>query len=81
MLDICFKGQKRPSPLEDIKATAMGIKRNRLKAVINLVEVSKLVDITGVLEHRVVEDCVALFNCNVTYRKKQKSKLSHIILS
>ena len=81
MLDICFKGQKRPSPLEDVKATVMEIKRNRLKAVFNLVEVIKLMDITGFLEHRVVEDCVALFNCNVKYRRIQKSKQSHIILS
>ena len=30
-----------------------------LKAVINLVEVSELVDLTELLEHRIVEECVA----------------------
>ena len=32
-------------------------------------------DLTELLEHRAVEECVALFNCNGTYRKTQKSKL------
>ena len=52
------------------------MERDALKAVINLVEVSKLVDLTDLLEHRVVEECVALFNCNGTYRKTQKSNLT-----
>lgn len=46
-----------------------------LKAVIDLVEVSQLVNLPELLEHRVVEECVALFNSNGTYRKTQKSKL------
>jgi len=33
------------------------------------------------LETRVVEECVALFNCNGTYRKTQKSKQLIQILS
>ena len=53
----------------------MEMERNALKAVINLVDVSKLVDITELLEHRVIEECVPLFNYNGTYRKTQKSKL------
>ena len=52
----------------------MEMGRDTLKAVISLVEVSKLVDLTELLEHRVVEECVALFNCNGTYRKTQRSK-------
>ena len=43
-------------PFEDIKATAMEMERNTLKAVINLVDVSKLVDLTELLEHLVIED-------------------------
>ena len=46
-----------------------------LKAVINLVDDSQLVDLHELLEHHVVEECVALFNSNGTYRKTQKSKL------
>jgi hypothetical protein len=51
------------------------MEQQALKAVINLVEVSQLVDLQELLEHRVVEECVALFNSNGTYRKTQKSKL------
>ncbi len=48
------------------------MEQSALKAVINMVEVSQLVEM---LEHRVVEKCVALFNSNGAYRKTQKSKL------
>ena len=51
------------------------MERNALKAVIDLVEVSELVNLPELLEHRIVEECVALFNPNGTYRKTQKSKL------
>ena len=50
------------------------MKRSALKAVINLVEVSELVHLPELLEHRFVEECVALFNSNGTYRTTQKSK-------
>lgn len=43
--------------------------------MINLVDVSQLIDLHELLEHRVVEECMALFNSNGTYRKTQKSKL------
>ena len=69
------KGTGTTKPKEDLKATSMEMERDALKAVINLVEVSKLVDLTELLEHRVVEECVALFKCNGTCRKTQKSKL------
>ena len=45
------------------------MKQRALKAVINLVEVSRLVNLH---EHRVVEECVTLFNSN---GKRQKTKL------
>ena len=51
------------------------MEQSALKAVINLVEVSELVNLPELLEHRVIEECVALFNSNGTYRKTQKSKL------
>ena len=62
-------------PAGDLKARAAEMERSALKAVIDLVEVSHLVDLTELLEHRVVEECVALFNSNGTYRKTQKSML------
>ena len=51
------------------------MEQSALKAVINLVEVSELVNLPELLEHRVIEECVALFNSNGTYRKMQKSEL------
>ena len=61
-------------PIEDLKARAIEMERNALKAVINLVQVSELVDLPELLEQRVVEECVTLFNSNGTHRKTQKSK-------
>jgi hypothetical protein len=60
---------------EELKARAAEMERSALKAVIDLVEVSQVVDLTELLEHRVIEECVALFNSNCTYRKTQQSKL------
>ena len=50
-----LKGTETTKPFEDLKATAMEMERNTLKAVINPVDVSKLVDLTELLEHRVIE--------------------------
>ena len=60
---------------KNLKARTAEMEQQAFKAVINLVEVSQLVDLHELLEHRVVEECVALFNSNGTYRKTQKSKL------
>jgi hypothetical protein len=65
----------KEKPGEELKAKAAEMERSALKSVINLVEVSQLVDLNDLLEHRVVEECLALFNSNGTYRKTQKSKL------
>ena len=51
------------------------MEQSALKAVIDLVEVSQLVNLPELLQHSVVEECVALFNSYGTYRKTQKSKL------
>ena len=51
------------------------MERSALKAVIDQVEVCQLVDLTELMEHLVVKECMALFNSNDTYRKTQKSKL------
>ena len=69
------KGQCTEKPREDLKARTTEMERNAVKAVIDLVEVSQLVNLPELLEHRVIEECVALFNSNGTYRKTQKSKL------
>jgi len=51
------------------------MEQNALRTVINLVEDSQLVNLSELLEHHVIDECLALFNCNGTYRKTQKSKL------
>lgn len=55
------------------------MERSALKAVINLIEISQLVEFTELLEHRDVEECMALFKSNSIYRKTQKEKLIQII--
>ena len=67
------KESSAKKPGEELTATEMA--RTALKAVINLVEISQCVDLPQLLEHRVVEECMTLFNSNDTYRKTQKSKL------
>ena len=47
-------GAKKPG--EELTATAVEMGWTALKAVINLVEVSQLVDLPQLLEHRVVEE-------------------------
>ena len=56
-------------------ARAADMEQSALKAVIDLVEESQLVDLAELLEHHVVEECMSIFNSNGTYRKTQESKL------
>ena len=58
----------------DLKARAAEMERSRLKSVISLVEESQLVHLPELLQHRVVEECVSLFNSSGTFKKVQKSK-------
>ena len=68
-------------PREELNATAAEMERTAVKAVINLVEVSQLVDLPQLLEHRVVEGCMVLFNSDVTFRKTQtKFSLQYVYL-
>lgn len=53
---------------------------NALKAVIDLAEVSQQLDLADLREHRDVDECVASFNFNSSYRKTQKSKLVHALI-
>jgi len=64
-------GAKKPG--EELTETEM--ERTALKAVVNLVEISQYVDLPQLLEHRVIEECMTLFNSYGIYRKTQKSKL------
>ena len=68
-------------PREELNATAAEMERTALKAVINLVEVSQLVDLPQLLEHRVVEECMVLFNSDGTFRNTQtKFSLQYVYL-
>ena len=74
-VDVC-QGTRHVEARKELTATAAEMERTARKAVINLVEVSQPVDLPRLLEHLVVEECVALFNSNGTRRKTQKSKLT-----
>jgi len=65
-----FQGTRHEESREEITARAAEMERTALKAAINLVEVSQLVDLPQLLEHRVVEKGMALFNSNGTYKKQ-----------
>jgi len=60
---------------EDLKMRATEMEQNALRAVVNLVEDGQLVNLSELLEHHVIDKCLALFNCNGTYQKTQKNKL------
>jgi len=57
---------------EDLKGRAVEMVWNALKAVIAWL---RSVNLPELLQHRVVEEYVSLFNSNGTFRKVQKSKL------
>ena len=73
MLDVCHGASREAEkPGEKLKTKAAEMEWSALKGVINLDEVSQLVDLPELLAHRVVEECVALLYYNGTYRKTQK---------
>ena len=72
---ILSKGARTKKYREDLKTRAAEMELNALKAVINLVEVSQLVNLPELLEHSVAEEFVTLSNSNGTCRKTPKSKL------
>ena len=59
-----------------LKAQTAVMEQKALKAVIDLVERSEIVDLNSLFEHRVVEECTSIFNSNGTYRKVVKSQLT-----
>ena len=74
-LTYATKGPGTKKPGEELKATTAEMERIALNAAINLVEINQLVDLPQFVEHRVVEERVALFNSNGTYRNTQNSNL------
>ena len=64
----------------DLKAKAAAMEQTSLKAVIDLVERSKIVDLNGLLENHVVEECISIFNSNGTYRMIVKSHLTQCLM-
>jgi len=51
------------------------MERSTPKAVIDLVDVNQLVDLSELSDDRAVEESMALFSSNGTYRKTQKRSL------
>ena len=58
-----------------MKGKAQEMERVALASVIELVDKSGALKLEDVLEHRVTEECLSIFNVNGTMRKTQKSKL------
>jgi len=65
------KDSSNEKPRENFKLRATEMEQNALRGVIDLVESSQLVNLSELLQHRVIDECVTLFNCNGTYRKTQ----------
>ena len=61
------KAPDKKKPGQDLKARAAEIERTALKVVIDLVEVSQLVDLSELLKHCVVEESVALSNSSRSF--------------
>ena len=57
------------------KGKAQEMERSALSAVVELVEISGGFELEDVLQHRVTEECLSIYNVNGTLRKTQKSKL------
>ena len=70
-------GTKKPG--EEVNATAAEMERTAIKAVVTLVEISQLVDLPHLLEHRVVKGCMALLNSKSTYTKTQTKLSLHYV--
>ena len=64
-------------PGEDLKARAAEMERNALKAAINLVEVSQLVDLPELLEHCVVEKFVAQLQLQQQIQQEAEEHAPH----
>ena len=59
-LNKCLTFAKEASnekPTEDLKMRATEMEQNALRAVINLVEDSQLVNLSELLKHRVIDEC------------------------
>ena len=67
------EGPDTKKPGEELKAEKERSALRR-KADINLVDVSQLVDLPKLLEHRIVVECVALLISNGTYRKNAQEQ-------
>ena len=57
------------------KEKAQEMERDALATVLELVDKSGALDLKDVLQHRVTQECLPIFNVNGTMRKTQKSKL------
>ena len=60
---------------ENSKQRVGEMERGALAAIVDLVEISNLVDLTQIMKHRITAECLPIFNVNGTFRKVQKSKL------
>ena len=73
---LTFSNEKKETSTTSKNKVTTGVMESAgLAAIINIVEKSGLVDLNEILEYRVTEESLSLFNSNGTFRKVQKSKL------
>ena len=58
-----------------MKQKANEMESNGLVAIFNLAEKYKLIDLATILQSRVTEECLSVYNVDASMRKTQKSKL------
>ena len=73
---LTFAHDKLLKPSGETSKQRVGeMERGALAAIVDLVEISNLVDLTQIMKHRITAECLPIFNANGTFRKVQKSNL------
>ena len=60
---------------DNMRQKANQMEKNGLISIVNLAETSKLIDLTELLQYRITDECLSVFNVDGSMRKTQKSKL------
>ena len=63
------------APGDTMKQKANLMESNGLVAIFNLAEKNKLIDLATILQNRVTEECLSVYNVDGSMRKTKKSKL------
>ena len=73
---LTFAHDKLLKPSGETSKQRVGkMERGAFAVIVDLMEISKLVDLTQIMKHRITAKCLPIFNVNGTFREVQKSKL------